>query len=116
MVSLAVSGFLAVLPVLIIWALQGKRYLAGFVGIVLFVVCATVSGSSAVGFAASNRERYGRRKGYRDRQIRVRSARVGRCGRQAQGAAANKASLCGGAGYRSREAASLLASLDRMSG
>ena len=55
MVSLAVSGFLAVLPVLIIWALQGKRYLAGFVGIVLFVVCATVSGSSAVGFAASNR-------------------------------------------------------------
>ena len=55
MVSLAVSGFLAVLPVLIIWALQGKRYLAGFVGILLFVVCATVSGSSAVGFAASNR-------------------------------------------------------------
>ena len=55
MVSLAVSGFLAVLPVLIIWALQGKQWLAASVGVLLFVVCATVSGSSAVGFAASNR-------------------------------------------------------------
>ena len=55
MVSLAVSGFLAVLPVLIIWAVKGKQWLAASVGVVLFVVCATVSGSSAVGFAASNR-------------------------------------------------------------
>ena len=55
MVSLAVSGFLAVLPVLIIWAVQGRQWLAASVGVVLFAVCATVSGSSAVGFAASNR-------------------------------------------------------------
>jgi hypothetical protein len=55
MVSLAVSGFLAVLPVLIIWAIQGRQWLAASVGVVLFTVCATVSGSSAVGFAASNR-------------------------------------------------------------
>jgi hypothetical protein len=55
MVSLAVSGFLAVLPVLIVWALQSKQIMAAAVGIVLFAVCATVSGSSAIGFAASNR-------------------------------------------------------------
>jgi len=55
MVSLAVSGFLAVLPVLIVWAVQGRQMLVAAIGIVLFAVCATVSGSSAIGFAASNR-------------------------------------------------------------
>lgn len=54
-VSLAVSGFLAVLPVLILWARQEGRVVAALLGVVLFVFCAAVSLSSAVGFAASNR-------------------------------------------------------------
>jgi len=55
LVSLVISGFLAVLPVLITWAWQGRRLLAALVGLVIFGVCACVSLSSAVGFAASNR-------------------------------------------------------------
>jgi hypothetical protein len=54
-VSLAVSGFLSVLPVLIMWAWQARRMLAFCIGLLIFIVCASVSLSSAVGFAASNR-------------------------------------------------------------
>ena len=115
MVSLAVSGFLAVLPVLIIWAVQGRQWLAASVGVVLFAVCATVSGSSAVGFSASNR---GEMVGARDsvtEQFESDQQELADAESRLKELPQTRLASVVASGYRSREATSLLASLVRMS-
>ena len=49
-VSVAVSAFTALLPTLIVWAVQEKRFAQVAVGVTVFVAFVAFSLSSAVGF------------------------------------------------------------------